>query len=313
MKRIIADAHTDVLEYAYDNNMNIYDRNLSFNLCDIKDNMPCLQLMACFVHDKFSGSGYERVNNILDYYFKQEENNGENIIKVNNKKDIDNIRENNKLGVILTVENGTALDGNINNLYELYSKGIKLMTITWNYDNKLGCGNLTNNDLGLSSFGKQCIKEMNKLNMIIDISHSSAKTFWDIVNISTKPIIATHSNAYKLCNNSRNLTDMQIKEISKTKGIIGVTYCSKFLSKQKQACVDDVVGHIEYISNLVGVNHVCLGSDFDGVSREKLPENLKGVKDVYKIEECFLHRGFSKREIEKIMGENLAEFIRNNI
>lgn len=313
MKRIIADAHTDILEYAYDNNMNIYDRDLSFNLYDVKDNMPWLQLVACFVHDKFKKRGYERVNNLLDYYFNQEEKNGESIIRINNRKDMDKLRTNNKLGVVLTVENGIVLDGNIANLYELYNRGIKLMTITWNYDNELGCGNLTNNDLGLSSFGKKCIKEMDGLNMIIDVSHASVKTFWDIINISTKPVIATHSNAYKLCNNSRNLTDIQIKEIAKANGIIGITYCSNFLSNKKQVCINDVVNHVEYICNLVGIEYVCLGSDFDGVSKSKLPENLKGVKDIYKIEECLLHRGFNKDEINRIMGENLYNFIRNNI
>jgi len=216
MKRIIADAHCDTIEYAFDNDMNICDRKLSFNLIDVRENMPYLQLMACFVHDKFKGNGYERVNKILGYYSK-EERNRENIIRINNKKDIDNLRECNKLGVMLTVENGVVLDGNINNLYQLYEEGIKMMTITWNYDNELGCGNLTSNDLGLTSFGKKCIKTMNNLNMMVDISHCSSKTFWDILSITNKPIIASHSNVYKLCRHTRNLTDIQIKEIARNK------------------------------------------------------------------------------------------------
>lgn len=217
MKKIIADAHCDTVEYAFDNSMNICDRKLSFNLIDVKDNMPYLQLMACFVHDKFKDDGYERVNKILDYYFKEERKNSENIIRINNKKDIDKLRKSNKLGVMLTIENGVAIDRNIDNLYQLFQKGIKMITITWNYDNELGCGNLTSNDLGLTSFGKKCIKTMNNLNMIIDISHCSSKTFWDILSITNKPVIASHSNVYGLCRHTRNLTDMQIKEIAKNK------------------------------------------------------------------------------------------------
>lgn len=313
MKRIIADAHCDVIEYAHDNKMNICDRNLSFNLIDVQDSTLYLQFMACFVHDKYMGFGYDRFKNLIEYYKKQEDKFSENIIRINNRKDIYRVRENNKVGVLLTVENGVAIDGNIDNIFELYKQGIKMMTITWNYDNKLGCGNLTSNDLGLTSLGKKCIKTMNSLNMIVDVSHASPKTFWDIINTSSKPIIASHSNVYNLCKHSRNLTNIQIKEIAKSQGIIGITYCSPFLSNIKQTSINDVVNHIEYISNLIGIDYVCLGSDFDGIDKKYLPDNLKGVKDIYKLEECLCYRGFSKEEIEKIMGENLANFLQTNI
>lgn len=312
MKKIIADAHCDTLEYAYDNNINIYNRKLSFNLTDVMDTYPYIQCLACFVHDKYKNRGYKRAEEILNYYFKEEVD-AHNIIRINSKKDIKKVRESNKLGTLLTLENGVALDGNIENLYLLYKKGIKMMTITWNYDNELGCGNLTSNDLGLTKFGKKCIKLMNNLNMIIDISHSSVKTFWDILSITNKPVIASHSNVYNLCKNTRNLTDMQIKEIAKNDGIIGITYYTKFLSNNTSVGVSDVVKHIEYVCNMVGVDHVCVGSDFDGVDKKYLPDNLKGVKDIHKLEECMLHVGFSKAEIKKIMGENLVDFIKNNI
>ena len=313
MKRIISDAHSDVISYSYDNKINICDRRLSFNFTDVKDSMPYLQLMACFVHDEYRKNGYNIVKKLMDYYTKQEEKNLENIIRINSRKDIDRVRENNKLGVLLTVENGVAIDGDIDKLYNLYKQGIKMMTITWNYDNELGCGNLTNNDLGLTSIGKKCVKVMNSINMIVDVSHASPKTFWNIMDVTSSPVIASHSNVYKLCKHSRNLTDMQIKEIAKTNGLIGITYCNKFLSNSKQTCINDVVNHIEYVANLVGIEYVCLGSDFDGIDKKYLPENLKGVKDIYKVKECLLHRGFNKNEIEKIMGENLVRFIQNNI
>jgi len=313
MKKIIADAHSDAIEYAYDNKTNICDKGLSFNLVDVEDSVPYLQLMACFVHDKYRSDGYNRVKKLIDFYNKQEDKNLEKIVRINKRKDIDKVRKYKKVGVLLAVENGVAIDGNIDQLYELHEQGIKMMTITWNSDNKLGCGNLTNNDLGLTSFGKECIRVMNGLNMIVDVSHSSLKTFWDIINTSTKPIIASHSNAYDLCKHTRNLTNMQIKEIAKTNGLIGITYCNKFLSNNKKTYINDVVNHIEYISNIVGVEYICLGSDFDGIDKKYLPDNLKGVRDIYKVEECLAHRGFSKIEIEKIIGENLACFIQSNI
>jgi len=313
MRKIIADAHSDVVEYAYDNKMDICDRRLSFNLMDVQVSTPYLQLMACFVHDKYKGKGYDRVERITEYYKGQEAKYAENITRINNSKDINKLREKGKVGVMLTVENGVAIDGNIENLYELNKHGIRMMTITWDYDNQLASGNLTNNDMGLTGFGKRCIKTMNSLNMIVDVSHASTKTFWDIINMSSKPIIASHSNVYNLCKHNRNLTDIQIKEISKLNGIIGITYYNAFLSNNKHTCINDVVNHIEYISNLVGVEHVCLGSDFDGIDKKELPDKLKGVKDIYKLKECLENRGFSKVEIEKIMGENLVSFIQSNI
>lgn len=312
LKKIIADAHVDTLEYMYDNKMDLDNRKLSFNLIDIKDNMPYIQLMACFVHDKYMRKGFNRIKSMLDYYYVQEEK--FNILRrINTKKDIDILRENNKVGVILTAENGVCLDENLENIYKLYKKGVKIMTITWNYNNQLGCGNLTSRDFGLTSFGKKSIREMNNLDMIVDVSHSSTKTFWDIMSITDKPVIASHSNVYNICKNSRNLTDMQIKEIAKNNGIIGITYYNKFLTDNKQAGINDIVNHIEYLVNLVGIEYVCLGSDFDGVDKNDLPQNLKGLSDVNKLKECLLYRGFKTREIEKIMGENLVRFIQCNI
>lgn len=313
MKKIIADAHADTVEFSLDNNMNIMDRSLSFNLIDVRDKLPYIQGLACFVHDKYVNSGYKRVNDILNYYFKEENENSDVILRIRKSKDINDCILHNKLGTIITVENGLALDGNIDNLYKLYKKDVRMMTLTWNGENQLGSGVLSNNDIGLTSFGKKCINKMNNINMIIDVSHSSPKTFWDILNISTKPVIASHSNVYKICKNKRNLTDTQIKEIAKSNGLIGVTFYDKFLTYKNSANVQDIINHISYICNLVGKEYVCIGSDFDGIEKEGLPENLKGVKDIMKLEECMLYNGFSKEDIQDIMGNNLIRFLKNNL
>lgn len=313
MKNIIADSHADTIQFSLDNNMSLIDRDLSFNTIDVRDYLPYIQCLSCFVHDDYAGRGYDRVNKMLNHYFNEEEKNKDTIIRIKNKDDVDSVLYQNKLGVLLTVENGLALDGNINNLYELYQKGIRMMTLTWNNDNQLGCGALTSSDKGLTSFGKKCINIMNKLNMIIDVSHASVKTFWDALSITTKPVIASHSNVYRLCKNKRNLTDIQIKEIARVNGLIGVTYCNKFLTSKNTATIQDIVNHISYICDIVGTEYVCIGSDFDGVDKDNLPENLKGVKDIYKLEERMLYNGFNKEDVRKIMGYNLVRFLRNNL
>lgn len=313
MKKLRADSHADTIEFSLNNNLNLKDRKLSFNTIDVRDYLPYLQCLACFVHDKYINGGYERVNKILDYYFNEEEKNRDTIIRIRNSTDIDKVLSQNKLGTVLTIENGLAIDQNIDNLYELYSKGIRMMTLTWNGNNQLGCGAMSECDTGLTTFGKTCVNKMNNIRMIIDVSHASQKTFWDVLNYSTKPVIASHSNVYNICKNKRNLTNIQIKEIARINGMIGVTYCSKFLTYKNTATIQDVVNHISYICNLVGTEYVCVGSDFDGTNKENLPENLKGVKDIYKLEECMLYNGFNIDEIEKIMGANLIKFLKNNL
>ncbi len=313
MKRLKVDSHADTIQYCYDKELGLDNINLSFNVKDVLEYLPYIQCLSCFVHDKYLNKGYERVNQILDYYNIQLLKNKDIMYTITSKNDICKVIENNMLGVILTVENGVAIDNNIDNIYNLYEKGIRMMTLTWNGDNQLGCGTITKCDNGLTSFGKTCINKMNNINMIIDISHASTKTFWDTIVISNKPIIASHSNVYTLCKHKRNLTDIQIKEIAKNNGLIGVNYCSDFLVCNKKATIQDVVNHIVYISNLIGTEYVCLGSDFDGVDKNRLPENLKGVKDITKLEECMLYNGFSKEEIQNIMGDNMKKFLINNL
>lgn len=312
MKSIKADAHVDTIELAFNNSLRINYRKLSFNVFEVNESLPYLQYMACFVNDTYGKSAYSRVNELLDYYTENIKLYNK-IITIKNKNDIQELYKSNQLGVILTVENGKALDSNISNIYRLYNRGIRQMGITWNFENELGVGCLSKYDTGLTEFGRRCIKTMNEINMIVDVSHASKNTFWNIAKCTSKPIMASHSNSYKLCNHKRNLADSQIKEIASGGGVIGVNYCSEFLTDSEIAGIKDVVNHIEYISNLVGVDYVCLGSDFDGVDKEKLPQNLKGVRDINKLEECLELRGFNKKEIKKIMGQNLFEFTQRNL
>lgn len=166
---------------------------------------------------------------------------------------------------------------------------------------------------GLTELGERYIEELNKRNIIIDISHASEKTFWDTVKYSKNPIIATHSCAYSVCQHNRNLKDEQIKQIAKSKGIIGICFASEFLNSKKRAGINDIIEHIKYIVNLVGIDYVGLGSDFDGVRDENMPKDLNGVKDIYKLEKALLTEGFSKEEVKKIRGENWIKFLKQNL
>jgi len=141
------------------------------------------------------------------------------------------------------------------------------MSVTWNNDNELGCGAYTNNDTGLTYLGKKYIKELEKNDVIVDLSHSSEKTFFDIKKIAQNPILATHSCVFNLCENKRNLKDDQIKQIAKMNGVIEIYFYKKFIKNKYKIFSDNIIDHISYIANLVGVDYVGLGSDFDGVSK----------------------------------------------
>ena len=178
------------------------------------------------------------------------------------------------------------------------------MSITWNEDNLLGCGALTKQDNGLTEFGKQYVQKLNEKKMIVDVSHSSEKTFWDTMKINERPSIATHSCCYSLCQHPRNLKDEQIKQIARNNGIVGICYCTNFLSETGIAGTKEIAEHIAHIANLVGVDYVGLGSDFDGLDENEIPTDLKNIGQIDKLVQELKKVGFQEDEIEKIMGRN---------
>lgn len=179
-----------------------------------------------------------------------------------------------------------------------------MMGVVWNEDNELASGAMTNNDKGLTNLGKQCVKELEKQQIIIDVSHMSKKGFYDTLEITNMPIIASHSCVNSICNHPRNLDDEQIKQIAKKNGVIGICFCKSFLTNKNKATVKDIVKHIDYIVNLVGIDYVAFGSDFDGLEKENELEDIKGVKDVNKIILELESIGYSKVDIEKITSGN---------
>lgn len=315
-KFVTVDAHCDSIKEMLEDDRCITDKKYSFNLKDAKEILPHIQFMAAFVNPIFSkdnNGGFVRVNKIIDKFYEEYTKNIDYIIEITCKEDIDKVEKYNKLGVLLTVENGSAIDNDIENIERLYNRKVRMMTLTWNEDNRIACGAYTKNDVGLSEFGKKCVKKMEELKMIIDISHISKKSFYDVLNNTSSRIVATHSCARNICENSRNLTDSQIKEIAKRRGVIGVCFYSDFLRNKGRASCDDIINNIEYIANLVGVDYIGLGSDFDGIEKLKLPLDLQNIKDILKIKDKLERHGFSNDEIQKIMGGNFINLLRESL
>lgn len=302
---MIFDAHCDTITLALDKKLSLNDKKLDFNIQETK--LPHIQALATFINPKYK-NGFKRANNILDKFYEEYNKNTDKMYLIKEKSDIKESLE--KLGIILTIENGSAIDDNIENVDKLYNRGIRVMSITWNSDNKLGCGALTTNDTGLTNFGKEYIKKLNELNIIVDVSHASSNTFYDTLKCTEKPIIATHSCVKKICNHPRNLTDEQIKEIANIGGVIGICFNATFLSNSGKANSDDIIYHIEHIINLVGEEHVGFGSDFDGMKKKSYLSDIKGVKDLDIIIEKLKKIGLNDTQINKITGENFLRVLR---
>ena len=319
---MIIDLHCDTIEKAYDERLKLNNQQLSFNTIDVKSHLQHIECLATFVHSKYDREqdGFKRANEIIDNFYKIY--NPEEIYIIRKKEDLESGELKTKIGAILTIENGTAISGNIDNIYKLYKKGVRMMGIVWNDDNDLGCGALTKNNKGLTILGKEYIQNLVKQRIIIDVSHASKKTFWDTCKVlendtakssnsitQAYPIVASHSNVQKICNHPRNLDDEQIKQIAKTKGVIGICFNRIFLTTESKANVLDIVNHIDYIANLVGIDYVSFGSDFDGLEKEHILEDVKGVKDFNIIIKELERRGYKKEDIDKICYKNFLRVI----
>jgi len=212
------------------------------------------------------------------------------------------IRENYNQGLmsaILTIEGTAGIDYNPELLEDLYNIGFRITTLGHNEKNPLTGSNVTGG--GLTELGREYVKEAQRLGMVIDVSHISDEGFWDIMEITQKPIIASHSNSRSLCDVPRNLTDDMFKAICKTEGTVGINLYSDFLSEKPT--IDTVCDHIIHLLDVAGDDHhISLGSDFDGMS--ELPEGITGIQDYQKLALRLSERGLSDKTIENIFWNN---------
>ena len=210
---------------------------------------------------------------------------------------------------IISIEGGEALEGKIERLYEFYEKtGLRMIALTWNFENEIGYPAKLGPENGLKPFGLQLLKEMDKLGIYADVSHLNERGFWDIVENMNLPPIASHSNARMLCDVPRNLWDEQIKAIIEKKGYIGINFYTHFLVKEGEACIDDVIRHIDYICDLGGIDVLGFGSDFDGI--EKWPVGLEDSSRFPALIEALLKHGYSEENVEKIACKNLWRLLK---
>ncbi|AFS77172.1 M19 familiy membrane dipeptidase [Gottschalkia acidurici 9a] len=235
------------------------------------------------------------------------------VVKDGNDLDI-GLREN-KMPIVMGIEGLKCIEENIDMINLLYMYGIRHASLTWNEENRLATGVNGRKDRGLTKLGFEAIKKMERMGMIIDVSHANEKTFWDIYNNTRKPFIASHSNCISICNCPRNLTNNQIKAIGERNGVIGINIYRDFIhvDSDKQN-IHEMINHIEYIINLIGIDHIGFGFDFCEYLEEYDNEiNISGVENASKVQniiEQLRYRGFSQNDIEKISYKNFERVIK---
>jgi membrane dipeptidase len=306
-ENIVIDGHCDTILSIINKDRSLSEKSNTYHL-DIprmKEGGVNVQFFAAFIEELYKpNTSLKRTLQLIDCIYQQVEENKEDLSVAINYEQIKTTISSGKIAAILSIEGGEALEGDLGVLRMLYRLGVRLLTLTWNQRNQIADGiGESRTKSGLTEFGLKVIDEMNKLGMLIDVSHLSEASFWDVVKRSKSPVVASHSNCYALCPHLRNLKDGQIKALAEKGGIIGVTFVSDFLiNKNRESTIKDVVEHIDYLVKKVGFDYVGLGSDFDGT--RILPVGLEGVDKIPNITEEMLNRGYKKKEIRKILGEN---------
>lgn len=260
------------------------------------------QCFACFTTPRDNRPGGTTVTQLFERemvtVLREVEKNKDLISLVYSAKEIEENRKNDKMSAILTIEGPAGFGFDPALLEDLYKVGFRITTLGWNEKNVL-CGSHKTGG-GLTDLGKEYVFEAQRLGMLVDVSHISDEAFWDIMEITNAPVIASHSNSRAVYDVSRNLTDDMFKAICQTGGVAGLNLYPGFLGEN--ATLDTVCNHVIHWLELDGEKHVALGGDLDGV--EALPDGFAGVQDYPKLAECLLARGVSEQTVHDIFWNN---------
>ena len=360
-KAILVDTHNDFLMKAIDLGM-VMDHDLTgrthSDLVRLKKGGLDVQIFSVYC-DGDTKNPFAYANRAMDSLDAVALRNPDKIIKVFNYAEMLRAVKQHKIAAMLGVEGGHMIEDDLEKLEAMYKRGARYLTLTHNIAPSWATSaadettkpNLPNK--GLTEFGRQVVQRMNQLGMMVDVSHSGDQTFWDVIKLSTKPIIASHSSVYSLVPHRRNLKDDQIKAIAKNGGVIQVNFNpgfidssfdkkdAVFMAKHKTEndslmkggmkdyyvldCLNNkyaeeanamrpplsvLIDHIDYIVKLVGVDYVGLGSDFDGINLT--PQQLDDVTSYPLITKALVEKGYSKKDINKILGKNLLRVLKAN-
>lgn len=319
----IIDMHCDTLMMALEENATLYDNNNKhLSLLGMQQGEYLSQFFAIWMPDKaqmiYKGetlSDWAYIDLLRNFLLTEVEKHNNIIRMAYTYEELVTHEKDNIMSAILTLEDGRVLEGDMEDVKKLYDLGFRAIGLTWNFENAIGFPNSPDKDImqkGLKPFGKELIPYLNNLGVLVDVSHLSDGGFWDVLELTNKPVIASHSNARALTNHPRNLTDDMIKALASQGGCTGINFAPIFMSERNDSLtkISDIIAHMQYIKNVGGIDVLAMGTDFDGVTgeleinrSEKMPLLFDAMKKA----------GFSGDDIEKVMKKNVIRVMKENL
>lgn len=303
------DFHCDTASRMFYKNRELCRNEYSVDIEKMEAGECLAQFFAMFINKKDLESPLRTASDMIDNFHKELYKNKDYIKLASDYKTLMENRSSKKISAFLTIEEGEALEGNISNLKFFHDKGVRLITLTWNYENSIGFPHSMKDkaSLGLKDFGKELVQAMNHYKMLIDVSHLNDGGFNDVLRISDYPVVASHSNSRTVKGNSRNLDDDMIRKLADRGGLMGLNFCSEFMGENKTTSIEDIKNHIRHIRNVGGIDVLALGSDFDGISNQV---EIQNVSEMDKLHQA-LKEELSEDDIEKIYYKNALRLIRD--
>ena len=365
---IVIDTHADTPQRFLDENFDlgsvtpVNEGNIDLQKAR-KGNLGAEFFSIWVAPDIYKGHYAKRTLDLIDSVYEQAARHPGQMMMAFSAEDIVEARtgRQKKLAALMGIEGGHSIEGDIRLLRDFYRLGVRYMTLTWSNTNEIGDSSGDINDPkvehhnGLTPFGKQVVVEMNRLGMMVDISHVADKTFWDTIAVTKAPVIASHSSARSISQAPRNMTDEMLRAVAKNGGVVDINFYSGFLDEkyreaeqaqkpQQDAAVNAalksrrekglpvdymdeekiqrewmakiprpplsaLIDNIDHVTKVAGIDHVGLGSDFDGVSGA-LPAGMDSVADLPKITQALVERGYTPEQIQKVLGGNVLRVFR---
>ncbi len=330
----IADMHCDtILEIRDGQNrgeeIGLRENRLHLDLKRMKDCGYLLQNFALFVDSGMVEDPWEEMVDLCSVYKNEMEKSKDMIAPVLRYEDILTNERKGLMSSLLTIEEGAALKGDMSNLEKVYDMGVRMITLTWNYNNEIAfpnvnlteCSRETHPNLGyvaemqrgLTAFGKDAVANMQDMGIIVDVSHLGDAGFYDVLDCTRNPFVASHSNARQICGHVRNMTDDMIRKLADRGGVTGLNFCPAFMETlpegaKPNASLDAVVRHSLHITNVGGMECLGIGSDFDGISQN---DALKGVQDMPALWDAMKKGGFTESQLDRIFYKNVLRLYKD--
>ncbi len=311
---IIFDGHCDTLLAVLEGKRKLGERSPEghIDLPRLREGGVTAQVFAIFIQDRYLPAGAARQTlRVLDTLYCELEENADSFVLATRAEDIEGAKRAGKVAAVVGIEGAESLEGDLALLRMFYRLGLRLLTVAWSRRNQAADGVYeSRTGGGLTNFGLQLVEQCNKLGVILDVSHLSPAGVKDVLETSSQPVIASHSNVHALCPTPRNLTDEQLIALAEKGGVVGVTFVPSFITEEgKEASLEKLLDHIDHIVRVAGIDHVGLGSDFDGFGSPP-PAGLEDATRLPGITVGLVERGYSESEVRRILGGNFLRVFR---